>query len=239
MTSDPTNSQRLTNLGNPGAEPPSHYEPERDVNALWVGIIVEGGLLVAGLLLGWLGWHAANHSVLPLEQLTMEPNQGQFEVWWSFVFPSLAATIPLLIYLWCYHWFAEGLFAPMARFVDRRLKPMFQASTTFELLVLATMAGVGEELFFRWALQGGLAAVLSQPMGPVFSQVLAIAVVSALFGLCHWVNSVYGITTMLAGAYLGIVMVVSGHWLVAAFAHAAFDFAALLYIVRRRGSDAG
>jgi hypothetical protein len=62
-----------------------------------------------------------------------------------------------------------------------------------------------------------------------------------IFGVCHWVNYSYGLTTMIVGAYLGWTMILTDTFLVPAVAHALFDFIAFLYIVRPASglADAG
>ena len=120
----------------------------------------------------------------------------------------------------------------MQQFVDAKLKPIFRNSSLLELLALSLMAGFGEELFFRWCLQGGMTSVLENQIGGTPSIVVGVVVASIVFGGCHWVNASYGITTMLVGAYLGLTMVWTSSWLVPAIAHALFDFVALIYIAK-------
>jgi membrane protease YdiL (CAAX protease family) len=109
---------------------------------------------------------------------------------------------------------------------------MFHRSTLFDFLVISLLAGLGEELLFRWSLQGGITSVLETRIGLTAAVVVGLAAASVMFGICHWVNSAYGITTIVIGAYLGAVMIWSGSWIVPAVAHALYDFVALIYISR-------
>ncbi|MEZ6097322.1 MAG: CPBP family glutamic-type intramembrane protease, partial [Pirellulaceae bacterium] len=82
---------------------------------------------------------------------------------------------------------------------------------------------------FRWVIQGGIASYWSGPIG----QTSAIFIAGLLFGVCHWVNSVYGIVTTIVGIYLGFMMVIADTWLAPMVAHAVYDFIAIVYMVDR------
>ncbi len=116
----------------------------------------------------------------------------------------------------------------MKNFVQEEMKPLFSRSSILELLIVSLLAGFCEEIFFRWCLQGGIASAIGTPTGTV----IALVVVSILFGSCHWVNASYGITTAFVGLYLGLLMIWSGSFLAPAIAHALFDFIALIYVAK-------
>ena len=59
-----------------------------------------------------------------------------------------------------------------------------------------------------------------------------LLVASLLFGLCHWVNKEYAVTTFLIGLYFGGLMIWSGTFLVPAVSHFLFDWVAFIYIVK-------
>jgi membrane protease YdiL (CAAX protease family) len=192
-----------------------------DVDLLSMGLLVEGGLFGIALLLGWLGF-CDQH----------QPLQGlDWAAWQSATVWGLVATLPMLVYLGVFHFWKPAFFQPMRQFVETNLKPMFSGASVPELLLLSVMAGFGEELFFRWCLQGGITLVLESQIGIAAAIGVGLGAASLVFGGCHWVNASYGITTMLVGGYLGLTMIWSGSWLVPAIAHALFDFAALIYIV--------
>jgi len=193
-----------------------------DVNVLWVGVIVEGGLFCVALVLGWFGF--CDHRQ-PLNQFDWE--FGKKAILWGVV-----ATLPMLVYLAMFHFWTPAFFKPMREFVETRLNPMFRGSSLLELLILSIMAGIGEELFFRWCLQGGITSVLELRIGITGAVASGLVIASFVFGGCHWVNASYGITTMIVGGYLGVLMILSGTWLVPAIAHALFDFIALIYITK-------
>ncbi len=197
-------------------------ETDGVVHLLWVGIVVEASLILVALVLAL--WGLYDHRQ-PLQKLNLSQST-QFMVW------GIAATIPLLVFLVVFHFSPIAAFRPMREFCRVHLQPIFQGSSTAELAILSILAGIGEELLFRWCLQGGISSLLETRAGMGAAMIIGLMVASILFGLCHWVNTGYGIMTMTAGAYFGLVMIGTGSWLVPAVAHALYDFVALLYIVR-------
>jgi len=193
-------------------------------NLLLLGFTVEGGLVVLALGLAWLGLSDRSQ---PLQSLL-----GGWDYWRTPLLIGLAATIPMLGYLLLFHFWEPSFLRPMQRFVELKLKPIFQGASLLEMLTLSLMAGVGEELFFRWCLQGGVTQILSPSIGMFNAIAVGVAVASISFGACHWVNASYGITTILVGVYLGMLMVWTGDWLVPAIAHALYDFVAMIYVAR-------
>jgi len=198
--------------------------PKQRVNLLWVGIIVEGGLACMALVLAWFGVYDHSQVLQQLDGATFI--QG---VKWG-----LLGLIPMLAYLVLFHFWHPDFYQPMQETVDQRLRPMFASATLVELLLISILAGVGEELFFRWCVQGGISSGLAGTLGLAPSIGVGLVIASVLFGVCHWVNTTYAVVTFLVGVYLGGLMVVSGTWLAPAVAHAIFDFIALIYIVNSR-----
>lgn len=200
----------------------STAEPDPDVNLVWVGVIVEGGLILVALALAYFGLY--DHSQ-PLKEIDW-PTCQRALVW------GTVASLPMLVYLVVFHFWTPVFLQPMQEFVVENLYPVFRGSTIFEMLLLSLMAGFCEELLFRWCLQGGISSLLESRAGQPASLAIGLLVASILFGLCHWVNTSYGMTTLFVGAFLGLTMIWSGSFLVPAMAHAIFDFVALIYISR-------
>ncbi len=194
------------------------------LSLIWVGLLVEGGVMALGLLLGWLGFYDRQQPLGPVP----------WQTWTYAVRWGLILVLPMLMYLVLFHFWTPGFFRPMRRVIDLQLRPMFCDSSYLELLVLSIMAGIGEELFFRWCLQGGITSVLEPTLGSTVSIAAGITIASLAFGVCHWVNKTYAITSAIVGAYLGVTMVWTGTWLVPAISHATFDLIALIYIVVSR-----
>jgi membrane protease YdiL (CAAX protease family) len=137
---------------------------------------------------------------------------------------GLAATLPLLAALaWC----LRTRWAPIAelmRLVDEWVAPLFRGSGVAGLALLALLAGVAEEALFRGVLQPGLSARL-----PHWA---ALVLASGVFGALHWITATYAILAALAGAWFGLLLLLSGNLLVPIVAHAVYDLVALVVLSR-------
>jgi membrane protease YdiL (CAAX protease family) len=101
---------------------------------------------------------------------------------------------------------------------------MFGGASIAQLAAVAVAAGIGEELLFRGLVQAGVSRFFGVGVGVIAA--------SVLFGVCHWLNTTYAVLAVLAGAYFGLWLVASGNILTPVVAHAAYDFLALVYLVR-------
>ena len=84
----------------------------------------------------------------------------------------------------------------------------------------------------------GLATAIPGSAGTV----LAVACVSALFGALHWITPTYAVLAAAAGAYLGVIMMMTDSLCVVIVTHAAYDFAALMLLLQhdqKNGSSPG
>jgi membrane protease YdiL (CAAX protease family) len=105
---------------------------------------------------------------------------------------------------------------------------MFGGATLGQLAAVSLVAGCGEELLFRGLLQAGVSGWISGHVGLG----VGLAVASALFGVCHWLSGTYAILAVLAGAYFGLLLILTGNILAPIIAHAAYDFLALAYLIK-------
>ena len=197
---------------------PSDRGP-RDVVAM--ALVLEAGLAVLALAIGrWLGhWPAPG----------LMADQSALDLWRAAGW-GLAASIPPLIFLAVSASWPWGPLSRLLELVDRLLVPLFQGVSLPGLAAIALAAGLGEEMLFRGLLQDGLAGWWGGPAGPW----LGLAVASLAFGLCHSLSRFYALAATLAGAYFGVLLMASGSLLVPIVAHALYDFAALVYLVRLR-----
>jgi membrane protease YdiL (CAAX protease family) len=99
-----------------------------------------------------------------------------------------------------------------------------------QLAIVSLAAGLGEELLFRGLVQAGLSNLIGGEYGPW----IALAIAAALFGVCHWLNTTYAILATVAGLYFGLLLLWTGSLWTPIVAHAAYDFVALIYLVRPR-----
>jgi membrane protease YdiL (CAAX protease family) len=217
--------------------PPRNANPDekqdnadvREVNAVWMALMLEGLLVAVAIGLSFLQIY--DHAQ-PLEAT----GKQLFETYlpWGWLGWGVVAAIPMVLQLALLHAWRPRFYQPMENLVRDFLQPMFERSSWVELAIISLSAGFGEELLFRWCLQGGIEHWIAGSLGAMLATAIAIAISSVIFGLCHYVNWTYFVFAMLAGIYFGIVMAVSHSWVVCAVGHAVFDFVAFVYIQRRR-----
>ena len=178
-------------------------------------LVTEAVLAVVGLVVGrWIGTPI-------LEGARVDLRSGGL---------ALAATLPLVA---CVFWSMRtelAFFARLRKLFRETLVPLFASCSLLELLLISIMAGIGEEVFFRAFLQGSL--------GRVVNPWIALALVSALFGVVHAVSRGYAIVAGLLGFYLGTLLLLTGNLFVVVAVHALFDFFAILLISRMTLSPA-
>lgn len=180
-------------------------------------IAVEGGLIL-------LAWGVAWFLDRPLFELIV------FD--WEGIAAGLLATLPPYAAM---VWSTRTMMPPFPRVrsdVDRLVVPLLRGVSVRDMVLIALLAGVGEEIFFRGLLQTGLAGWIG--LGP------ALILTSILFGALHWITPTYALLAGLIGLYLGGFMAVSGNLIVPVLVHALYDFLALRYLVGRgRGPAEG
>ncbi|MGQ9575702.1 MAG: lysostaphin resistance A-like protein [Thermoguttaceae bacterium] len=143
---------------------------------------------------------------------------------------GLLATVPLAgLLLVCVHT-PLRVFQDLVRLIDRWVVPLFARWNLTQIAILSLLAGLGEEMLFRGVIQNALQARIGPPFGTWVGWLLS----SFLFGAAHAVSATYAILATLIGLYLGRLWIETGNLLVPVVAHAAYDFLALVYLVRVR-----
>ena len=103
-------------------------------------------------------------------------------------------------------------------------EPLFAPLSMAEVVAISALAGIGEEILFRGAMQ----ASFGWPIATI------------AFGACHLGLSrrgwVLGLWAALAGAVLAGLAIATGGLLAPIVAHAGYDLAALLWIRRQARS---
>lgn len=186
---------------------------------LQIAVLFEGGLFVVALTIGWLlgfdVWYGISGETYDAIALSRELLWG------------VAATGPAVVLLMLED---SRLWRPLRDLkteVSELLEQMLAGARLWQLLVVATLAGLGEEIFFRGLIQHGLSYLLPGTWGLIASLLIA----SLLFGLCHYLSHTYFVMAALAGVYFGLVMLLSGSILPAMIAHALYDYIALAYFL--------
>jgi len=183
---------------------------------LRTAILFEGGLVVLALGLGWL---------------FQEPPFGTVRLTWRHLSAGLLATAPPLLALTLLLRSNSPGLVRLVREVEQMVGPLFEGATVGALALISILAGVGEESLFRGVLQPAL--------GSVTAPWVALLVVSAVFGLVHFVTATYAFLAGVIGLYLGWLFLGSGNLLVPIVVHALYDFVALTILVRRLQSGGG
>jgi len=174
----------------------------------WQAILVEGGLAVVAILADVLfpGLNYGEHWKYNSETL------GQ--ITWGLL-PLIAGYFVL----------AALPFEALQR-IDRLVRELFQQHMShlklWQLAVIAALAGIGEELFFRGLIQLGLSSVLYEW--------LAVLIASLIFGLAHAATRTYFLLAFIISVYLGFLFVHTGNLFVPIAIHALYDFIVFLYI---------
>jgi hypothetical protein len=177
---------------------------------LGTAIVVEGGLVLLALAVGWLFG---------------QPPLAQIEWTMPAALVGIAAAVPMVAALVLVTRFPVGPLAELENVVRRMIVPLFRDSSLVDLAAICALAGLGEEMLFRGVAQAGLERFSGSPW-------LALAVASVLFGLAHPITPTYAVVAGLIGVYLGWLLLASGNLLVPVVAHAAYDFAALVYLLQ-------
>jgi len=202
----------------PVLEDPDLLRKGRVDSILPLAILFEGSLVLVAWGLSWL-WGQS------LWKHLADATAAQY---FRSILLGLLATAPLLASLLVSRSLPGAAWRRLRQVVDDQLLPMFAGSSWWGLLLLSVAAGLGEELLFRAVLQESVAGWL----GGEFGGWWALVIVSLLFGLCHWVTPAYGVFAALVGAYLGLLYWSSGGLVAAIVAHAAYDFFALMWLLR-------
>ncbi len=175
---------------------------------LGVAILFEGSLIGVAGAVGW--WF----NVDPLAGLVWDLGG----LGWG-----IAGTLPMLALFWLGYRYPVGPLRRIRQFLIDAFGPSLAVCRWYDLLLVAVVAGLSEELLFR--------GVLYPLIGPVWSNVL--------FGLVHFITPAYALLAGLLGGYLGWMLTASGNLLAPIIAHGLYDFLAFLVVARecRRAAD--
>jgi len=116
------------------------------------------------------------------------------------------------------------LFEAHRQLLEGVLLPLVGGWSLLQLTVICALAGLCEESLFRGAIQ----LDVTQSVGIGAALVLA----SDSFGCAHLITWSYAIFDALIGGYLGSLWIWTGNLLTPMIAHAVYDLAALVYLLR-------
>lgn len=168
---------------------------------LSAAILFEGALIVvAGALGAWF-------EVDALEKLGWTTSA----LGWG-----VGATIPAFFLFLIGYRVPTSAFQDIRRFLLDALGPPLGRCRWYELLLIAAVAGLAEELLFR--------GVLHPLVGLFWSNVI--------FAVVHSVSPLYAVLAGLMGVYLGWIFDRSDNLLAPILTHALYDFLAFLVVAR-------
>ncbi len=180
-----------------------------------LAVLVEGGLGLVAIGLAWL------FGISLRDQFAAT----RLEIAEGAMF-GIVAVLPMLV---TFAWLAQSstkCLADLHRFVQQLVRELFSRATIFELAVIATLAGVSEELLFRGVLQ----TVIGQWTAPIIGLVVA----SLVFGAFHAMSLLYFALATIIGMYLGSLLLRFDDLTIPIVAHSLYDFVALVYYLHFR-----
>jgi len=203
------------------SEPPfEHISRGRFLN---LAGMVEGAVLVLGLVLGWCA------GIRPLDALNWS---------WSAMGVGVLATLPpFALFLLFFRW-PVGPLRPIRSIVIDMLGPPLAACRWYDLVLLGAMAGFCEEVLFRGFLQAWLAGDdLAHPRSLGF--LVALVGSNLLFALAHPVTRTYAVLAGLIGCYLGLLPLLdidpethAGNLVIPVVTHGLYDVLAFFVVAR-------
>jgi membrane protease YdiL (CAAX protease family) len=170
-------------------------------------VVFEAGVLALAIALGWVV------SVDPFAGLAFRLDHLGI---------GLAATVPPVVALWLLQRSTAPAVLEFRRVVEELVEPLFADAPMTHMVVLALMAGVGEEALFRGVVQGGLTDLMGW--------LPALLIASALFGVVHWLTGLYAFLAGVVALHLGGLYLLTGNLLVPIVVHALYDVVALVYL---------
>lgn len=168
-----------------------------------LSFLFAGAVLISTANVSWSGWSA--------------------QPWWDVLLGIVAALVTYglmyLVYLY------GGRFSARLLVDVQKIVQHFVGYSWLKITCVALLAGVGEELLFRIALQGWLS---SQGL-PLW---LAIVAPALVFGLLHFISWPYFILATFIGLVFGVAYHLSNSAALVMIWHAVYDLIALGVMIK-------
>lgn len=143
--------------------------------------------------------------------------------WWAIPGGIL---LGVLLYSLCFTltcW--RPFYTPSMKQLMGTLHGLFKNFSWFEIVLISCLAGIGEELLIRGALQTWLVDAINPLVG--------VLVASLIFGLMHYLSRVYVIVTSVLGLLFGMALLLTDSILLVIIGHAVYDVCAFFMVVKR------
>ncbi len=179
-------------------------------SVLMLVLVTEGGLALVALAAGWF-----------LDQ----PPLAQISWTAAAAVQGVIAAAPMVVLLMLVQRWPVGPLRSLFELVETQLVPFLRGCTLADLALISLAAGLAEELLFRGVLQVGIVQYTGWNW-------FAIVVAAVVFGAAHPISLMYALLAGLIGVYLGWLLHATGNLLTPVVTHAAYDFAALILLLR-------
>jgi len=181
-------------------------------------VLVEGGLAVLAIMIAWF-------ADIPLrEMFILKPLHFLI---------AAVAVFPMLMLCRFVYMLPFKMVEFTRRFLHSVYRDFIRHCSVTQLLLVAIMSGIGEELLFRGVLQ---TTITQWCGGETRGFIIGIAVTSLLFGLAHPINKLYVVLCFVIGIYLGLLFAWSGNNLIVPIIiHAFYNFVVFLAMPRLIG----
>lgn len=144
---------------------------------------------------------------------------------------GIIGTLPMVLFLYWVERQQDESFQKIRRLLLETLGPSLHRRHWADLLVLATIAGLSEEILFRGVLQPWLETAWGVKAGLIACNIV--------FGFAHAVTPLYAVLAFMIGVYLSMSMDFGGerNLLTPVVIHALYDFWAFWVLVKAYMAD--
>ena len=183
----------------------------KDHSFLNTACFFEAALIPLAILLGWIG------SINPFSNIFFTETA---------LANGVIGTIPLILIFLAFEQIQAKSVGNIRRLLLETLGPGLLDRHWTDLLILALIAGIAEELLFRGVIQPWIEQFWGVTAGLVIS--------NCMFGLVHAVTPLYALLAGLVGIYLGLSLNygTEKNLLVPIIIHGLYDFLAFFALIR-------
>ncbi|MEI6542682.1 MAG: CPBP family intramembrane glutamic endopeptidase [Methylococcales bacterium] len=173
--------------------------------------VFEASLILVAVGLGWIA------SINPFENIHFSEMA---------ILYGVIGTMPLFLMFLALEKIQGDSVVKIKNLLLNTLGPGLHSYHWTDLLILASIAGVSEELLFRGVIQPWIENSWGATAGLIASNIL--------FGLVHAVTPLYAVLAMLVGIYLSLSLTYGGeaNVLVPIIIHGFYDFLAFVVLMR-------
>lgn len=176
----------------------------------------ELALILVAMILGWIA------NINPFENLYFSETA---------IIYGMVGTVPLFLSFWIMEQIQAEPIAKIKNLLFDTLGPGLHCYHWTDLLILALIAGLSEELLFRGVIQPWIESSWGITAGLIGGNII--------FGLAHAVTPLYAVLAALVGIYLSLSLDYGGdrNLLIPIVIHGLYDFLAFVALMRAYRAD--